>query len=553
VRRLLVAVGALGLLGAAAVVAQAMLLATVVDRAMLHGAGLGAVTPLLLGLAGAVAVRAGAGGLSEVVAQRGAARTTADLGDRLLRAMVARGPGWLAQERTGELSLTATRGVAALEVYLGRYLPQAVLAGLVPLALLVWLAVQDPLAAGVLLVLAAAVPPAMVFFGRRAAANTARQWRQLSSLSARFLELVQGLPLLRAFGRAERGRAEVAGATDALRATTLGTLRVAFLSALTMELLSGLAVGLVAMVVGLGLLDGRVAFTTALAVLVVSPEVLLPLRRAGAEFHASAEGVTAAARILDLVEPPPAPVAPPPPAAGGPDGAVLTLHGVTVRPPGRGTAVLDGFDLVVRPGEHVALAGPSGSGKSTVLAVILGFTVPESGSVTAAPGATPGADPAAWRRRCSWLPQQPHVFSATLAQNLALGQAVPPGEATLRRALARVGLGPWVDQLPLGLDTALGEGGLSLSAGERQRLGLARAMVRDAPVVLLDEPTAHLDRATVADLRPALVEWLAGRTLVLASHDPDALGLADRVVRLGPPAGAPAGPPGATTVPGARR
>ncbi|MGH9093233.1 MAG: ABC transporter transmembrane domain-containing protein, partial [Acidimicrobiales bacterium] len=309
-RRYLAVAVVVGLCGTAAVVAQAVLLATVVERTLFHGATLGAVAPLLAGMAGAFVARAACAWAGEAAAHRTSAAVTSTLRRQLLHRALALGPVWIAGERAGELSLTATRGTAALDVYFGRYLPQAVLAGLAPLALLAWVGWEDWVSLLVLAGLVALVPVAMVVLGRRAAAQTRRQWRQLSSLSARFLELVQGLPTLRAYGRAGQGRREVAGATEGLRRTTMGTLRVAFLSALAMEFLAGIGTGLVAMVLGLRLLGGTVTLSTALAVLLVSPEVFLPLRRAGAEFHASTEGQAAAARIMDLLEAePPAAVA----------------------------------------------------------------------------------------------------------------------------------------------------------------------------------------------------------------------------------------------------
>ena len=206
---------------------------------------------------------------------------TSVLRRQMLRHALDLGPGWLAGERAGELSLAATRGTAALDAYFGRYLPQAVLAGLAPVGILAWVAWEDWVSMLVLLGLVALVPVAMVFFGRESAARTRQQWRRLSSLSARFLDLVRGLPTLRAFGREHHGRRQVAEATEGLRETTMGTLRVAFLSALALEFLAGIGVGLVAMVLGLRLRGGHVSLYPALAVLLVSPEVFLPLRRAG--------------------------------------------------------------------------------------------------------------------------------------------------------------------------------------------------------------------------------------------------------------------------------
>ncbi|HEY5244288.1 MAG TPA: ATP-binding cassette domain-containing protein, partial [Acidimicrobiales bacterium] len=349
-----------------------------------------------------------------------------------------------------------------------------------------------------------------------------RQWRRLSSLSARFLELIRGLPTLRAFGRAAQGRREVAAATEGLRQTTMATLRVAFLSALAMEFLAGIGTGLVAMVLGLRLLGGTVSLYTALAVLLVSPEVFLPLRRAGAEFHASAEGRAAAERILDLLDQPAgsAGSAEPPGSTGSAEPATAgdttsrTATGTPVQPPprtpvpgrpfpvrldgigvtfsGRSQPALDRFELTIDEGEHVALVGPSGVGKSTVLGVLLGFVAPEAGTVSIGGVDLADVDLAAWRRHVAWVPQRPHLFGGTLAENLRLGDPDATPER-LDRVLEATGLAGLVAALPAGLATRVGEGGITLSAGERQRVAVARAALRDAPLVLLDEPVAHLD------------------------------------------------------------
>jgi len=554
-RRYLVTAVAVGLVGTACVVAQAVLLATIIERSVLHGVSLGSVTPLLVGLVVAFVVRAGAIWAGEAAAQRCGATVTSVLRGQLLRHALDLGPVWLAGERAGELSLAATRGTTALDVYFGRYLPQAILAGLAPIGILAWVAWTDWVSLLVLLGVVALVPVTMILFGRRAAAETRRQWRRLSSLSARFLELIRGLPTLRAFGRAAQGRREVAAATEGLRQTTMATLRVAFLSALAMEFLAGIGTGLVAMVLGLRLLGGTVSLYTALAVLLVSPEVFLPLRRAGAEFHASAEGRAAAERILDLLDQPAGSVGSA--EAAGPATAIGTtpttatgppsqpprrtpvpgrpfpvrLDGIGVTFSGRSQPALDRFELTIDEGEHVALVGPSGVGKSTVLAVLLGFVAPEAGTVSIGGVDLADVDLAAWRRRIAWVPQRPHLFGGTLAENLRLGDPDAAPER-LDRVLEATGLARLVAALPAGLATRVGEGGITLSAGERQRVAVARAALRDAPLVLLDEPVAHLDLTTEALLREALDPWLDGRTVLVAAHRPELVARIDRTAVL---------------------
>jgi thiol reductant ABC exporter CydD subunit len=530
-RYLWVAVG-IGLAATACIVVQAVLLAHVIDRALLHRADLAQVAPQLIGLAVVFGVRAIVTGAGDVAAQRTSGRVAVELRRRLLRHTLDLGPAWLAGERAGELSLTATRGIGALDAYFGRYLPQAVLAAITPVAILAWVGATDWPSLLVLLALVACVPVAMVGFGRRARVASERQWSRLSSLSAHLLELVQGLPTLRAFGRVGLGRREVAEATDGVRQGTLRTLRVALLSALSLELLAGLGTGLVAMVLGLRLLHGSVPLSTALAVLLVSPEVFLPLRRAGAEFHASTEGQAGATRVLDVLAlPVPEPDDAPAPTTPGRSGP-LTLSGVTVTFAGRADPVLDAFSLDITPGERVALIGPSGVGKSTLIAVLLGFVRLDAGRVSMG-GLDLSTTPLErWREQISWVPQRPRLFRGSLADNFRLGDPDADAEALVEAARV-AGLEPLLARLPDGLDTEVGDGGVTLSSGERQRVAIARAVLRDAPVVLLDEPDAHLDSATRARLRESLVPWLAGRTVVVAGHSPEIVGELDRTVVLG--------------------
>ncbi len=553
-RYLLTAVG-VGVAATFCVVAQAVLLASAVSSVVLHGATLGSVAPRLAGLAAAFVARALFGWVGEAAAQRTGAAVTSTLRRQLLRHALDLGPVWLGGERAGELSLAATRGTAALTTYFGRYLPQAVLAALAPLGILAWVASEDWPSFLVLLGIVALVPVAMVHFGRESATRTRRQWRRLSSLSARFLDLLRGLPTLRAFGREAHGRREVAEATDGLRQATLSTLRVAFVSALALEFLAGIGTGLVAMVLGLRLLGGHVSLYTALAVLLVSPEVFLPLRRAAAEFHASTEGQAAADRILSVLD---VDVETSDraqstraqrdrahgdsaqsdrhraPAVAPRRGARDVLHAadVTVSFPGRGTPALARFSLSVAGGEHVALVGASGSGKSTAIGLFLGFVRPVSGLVLVEGDDLSMVDLASWRRRVAWVPQHPRLLHGTIEDNLRIADADATGDR-LARAVELVGLSHTVAGLPDGLATPVGEGGVSLSAGERQRLALARAFVRDAPVLLLDEPVAHLDTLAEAELRDTLGPWLDTKTVLVAAHRPELVARLDRVVRLG--------------------
>jgi thiol reductant ABC exporter CydD subunit len=525
---------ALAAISAVAIVVQAVALATVVERSLLHHASLSSVLPVIVVLGVAILVRAALHGVGDLSALRAADRVVATLRRQLLGHALSLGPGWLGGERPGELSLTATRGLRSLHTYYARYLPQAAAAAVIPLILLVWVGTQDWLSFVVVVALVLAVPVTMIAFGREANRRSARQWRRLGSLAGRVLQLVEGLPTLRAFGRESQGRREVEAATEGVRSATMRTLRVAFLSALSMDMIAGFGVGFVAMVLGLRLLWGELDLQTAMAVLLVAPEIFIPLRRAGAEFHASTEGQAAAARVVEVLATP-VPTSTTAAAAGrrehdGGEGG-LAIEGLRVQYEHREHAALPHVSLQASAGQRLALTGPSGSGKSTVLAALLRFVEPSEG-IMAFDGRSSSAESVArWREHFSWLPQRPHLFNATLAQNLRLGATDAPDEE-LRRVLEAVGLAELLANLPAGLSTAIGHDGLTLSSGERQRVALARALLRPAPVLLLDEPTAALDPPTVARLAPAIEPWLSGRTVVVAAHEPLLLPRFDLVVAL---------------------
>jgi thiol reductant ABC exporter CydD subunit len=541
-RRVAVVAVSVGALSAVLVVVQAVALAHVVSRSLLDHAPLGTVVPAIVVAALAVLVRAALHGAGDLSAHGAADRVVGRLRAQLLRHALTLGPAWLAGERPGELSLTATRGLRSLHTYFARYLPQAAAAAVIPAVLLVWVATQDWLSFVVVIALVIAVPLTMIFFGREATRRSERQWRRLGSLAGRFLQLVEGLPTLRAFVREEQGRREVAAATEGVRSATMRTLRVAFLSALAMDMIAGFGVGFVAMVLGLRLLWGELSLQTAMAVLLVAPEIFIPLRRAGAEFHASTEGQAAAARVLDVLATAgpsghsPDTARPPTPARPGV--AALTVDALRVHYEHRDRPALASFSLQVAPGDRVALTGPSGSGKSTVLATLLRFVEPEAGTLSIGGSRSVEQSAAEWRSHFSWLPQRPHLFNATMAENLRLGAPDAPDD-DLQAVLGAVGLSELMANLPSGLQTALGHDGLTLSSGERQRVALARALLCPAPILLLDEPTASLDPPTVTRLAPALEPWLDGRTVVVAAHEPALLDHFDTVVAL---PGAPALP-----------
>jgi thiol reductant ABC exporter CydD subunit len=513
---------ALGVATALLLVAQAWLLAAAIARGFSGAPTGGAVA----GLVAVVAARAAAAGLGEIVAARCSARVKGEL--RL--ALLARA-GRLGGMSPGAGAALATEGVDAIDAYFARFLPQAVLAVVVPAVVVAVLLARDWVSAAIVLVTLPLVPLFMALVGATARERMDAQLQGLQRLAGHFLDVVAGLPTLKVFGRATAQAAAIAAVTDRYREQTLGTLRVAFLSSLVLELLATLSLALVAVAVGLRLLGGSLGFETALLVLVLAPEAYLPLRRLGESYHAAAAGLAAAGRILDVLD---APAERPGTRAEVPDPRrhAIALERVSVAFPGRAGAVLDELSLTVAPGETVALTGPSGCGKSTALRVLLGLEPAQAGAVRIGGVDLRELAPAAWHAHVAWVPQHPHVFAGSVGDNVRVGRADAPA-AAVWRALTDARLADAVGRLPGGLDAPLGERGSGLSAGERRRLALARAFVRDAPVLLLDEPTAGLDGATEAELVRVIRGLMRGRTVVLATHRPALLALAGRVVALG--------------------
>jgi thiol reductant ABC exporter CydD subunit len=520
----------LGMTTALLILAQAWLLARLVDGAFLGGQGLADLTGPLLALGAVVVVRALVVWASELAAHRSSALVKSELRSGLLERAVGQGPGWLRGQRTGDLATLATRGIDALDGYFSRYLPQLVLAVIVPVTVLLVVLGQDWLSALIIGLTLPLIPVFMILIGLQTRRHTDKQFRTLQLLAGYFLDVVAGLPTLKVFGRAKAQATTLREVTDTYRRATMGTLRIAFLSSLVLEMLATISVALVAVSVGLRLVSGGLDLRTALFVLVLAPEAYLPLRQVGANFHASAEGLTAAEQVFEVLDQPL-------PARGtrtdvpDPATAALEVRDLVVRYPDRDGPVVDGLSFTLEPGEVLAVMGASGSGKSTLLQVLLGFVAPGGGRVSVGGVDLADLDPDAWRSVIAWVPQRPHLFASTLDANIRLGRP-DATDAEVARAVADAGLADLVAALPQGLQTVVGERGAGLSAGERQRVALARAFLRDAPLLLLDEPTSNLDGATEAVVLAAVQRLARGRTVLLTAHRPALLALADRVLRL---------------------
>ncbi|WP_306332365.1 thiol reductant ABC exporter subunit CydD [Streptomyces sp. KL118A] len=525
-RFFLVAVVGLGVAGAGLVVGQAMLIAEIVVGAFQDGRSVGDLgTPLVL-LAVVAAGRGLVSWLTELAAHRASAAVKSELRGRLLERAGELGPGWLTSQRTGSLVSLATRGVDALDDYFSRYLPQLGLAVVVPVAVLARIVTEDWVSAAIIVVTLPLIPVFMILIGWATQNRMDRQWRLLSRLSGHFLDVVAGLPTLKVFGRAKAQAESIRKITGEYRQATMRTLRIAFLSSFALELLATISVALVAVTIGMRLVHGEMELYDGLVVLVLAPEAYLPLRQVGAQYHAAAEGLSAAEEIFEVLETPV-----PDAGTGAAPSGVLSVEGVTVRYPGRSADAVSGASFEVAPGETVALVGPSGAGKSTLLSVVLGFVRPAEGRVCVGGVDLAEVSPERWRERIAWVPQRPHLFAGTIAENVRLARP-EADDAQVRDALRDAGALEFVDALSAGAETLLGEDGAGLSAGQRQRLALARAFLADRPVVLLDEPTAALDGGTEAGVVEAVRRLAVGRTVLLVVHRPALLAVADRVVRL---------------------
>ncbi len=530
-RLALAAAVGLGLLGGAAIVVQARLLSQTVGQVFLAGDTLGGVGALLLAFLVLSLVRAGLTWGGEVAANAVASHVKHDLRAQLTAHLLALGPAYARGERSGELANTAVEGIEALDAYFRQYLPQLALAALVPLTILLFVFPLDWVSGLVMLLTAPLIPLFMVLIGNLADALTRRQWTSLSRMSAHFLDVLQGLATLKLFGRSREQVRTIARISERYRHTTMGVLRVTFLSALVLEMVATLSTAVVAVQIGLRLLYGHLSFEQGFFVLLLAPEFYLPLRLLGTRFHAGMAGVAAAQRIFEVLS-----IQPEAGATVVPASTLsldlnhrLSFDDVYYAYDDGQRPALNGLSFNLAPGEKVALVGPSGAGKSTVAYLLLRFVEPDRGMITV--GGRPLRDllPAAWREQVSWVPQEPYLFHGTVADNIRLARpdaSLDEVAWAARHAHAHA----FVEALPQGYDTVIGERGARLSGGEAQRLALARAFLKDAPLLILDEATAHLDPEIEAQVQEAMDRLLQGRTALVIAHRLGTVYRADRIL-----------------------
>lgn len=464
-----------------------------------------------LGLVAGLAAARGLLGLaSDWCAQRLSSRVRQALRAEAVQGILQAGPVPLAREPAGEVVSALSDGVEGVDALVREYVPRAVLAVAVPLTVLGYVVFRDPLSGLILFLTGPLIPMFMILIGMAAGAMSRKQWQAMARLSARFLDVVQGMVTLKTWNAVERHLAILADSTDEFRRRTLAVLRVAFLSAFALELIGTISTAIVAVIVGLRLLHGRMEFPEALAVLVLTPEFYAPLRAFGMAFHAGVSGRESLVRLKKYLQPEGRRTQ----VVGGADDGIV-LEDVSAGY--GGSPVVSGVSFVVHKGERVALVGPSGAGKSTVFNLLLGFLEPMDGRVGSAP--------------IAWLPQSPYLFAGTILENITMGLKDVASEK-LSAAIRAAHLEEVLNGLPDGLATRIGEQGVRLSGGQAQRVAVARAFLRDAPVLLLDEPTTHLDEAGAEAVLAALEDLMHGRTVLMITHRLESLTAVNRILVL---------------------
>ena len=521
----------LGLLAAAATIVQLAALSKVVDGVFLEGADILEVRGLLLLLLVASILRSGLVWGREVAGQRGAVRVKSELRERLIAHVLRLGPSYTREERTGELTTTATEGVEKLDAYVARYLPQVFLSVLVPLMIAGYILPRDLSSAVLLLVTAPVIPVLMVLVGGYAEEHTRRQWRALSRMGASFLDAMQGLTTLKVFGRSADEGEKVAAASDEFRRRTMKVLRYAFLSGFVLEFMTAAAIGLVAVTLGVRVISGNMPFEVAFLVLLLTPEFYKPLRELGAHRHAGMEGSAAADRIFEILYTPVRVRK----GSGAPDLAPdeisVELSGVGYTYPGSEGPALRDVSLVLPAGTRTALVGRSGSGKSTLVNLLMRFVDPETGTIRANGVEITDLSAEVWRKNLALVPQRPHLFHGSLLDNIRLARPDASLEE-IEEAAELAGAAAFIRRLPDGYGTGIGERGARLSGGEAQRIAIARAFLKDAPVLIMDEPTSSLDPESERSIRTALERLADGRTVLVVAHRLNTVYGADRIAVL---------------------
>lgn len=519
----------LGAVSGLLLVPEAWLLARSVTAVVFQHRGLAAVAAFLGIILGLALLRAILSHGATVLAMAASTRVKTDIRHALHAKIASLGPGFLGTQRTGDLANLLVEGVDALDNYYAAYLPQMAVATFLPLALLAFIFPVDWVSGIILLIGAPLIPIFMILIGRGTERLNQTQWRRLALMSAHFFDVVEGLTTLKLFGASRDAAGLIGRMSEDYRLSTMKVLRVAFLSSLVLEFFTTLGIAMIAVFIGFRLYYGDIQFLPGFFVLLLAPEFFRPLRAMGTQYHARMEAIAASERIVALLETPeaetPAGVASVPAGPG-----LIRFEAVsfsyTPREP-----VLQSIDLTLRPGERVALVGPSGSGKSTVARLLLGLARPDSGRIMVDDDDLASIAADRWFSEISWMPQRPTLFAGTLAENIRLGAPDAPLAEVIRAAEAAAAHA-FISRLPQGYETVIGERGQGLSGGEIRRLALARALLKPARLLVLDEAEASLDVETASLIRAAIGRLPRDITVLLIAHRLESAEAADRILVL---------------------
>lgn len=532
-RKLFAASILFGVIGGAIMIAEAVYLSETVNDAFLNGFGLHAVMPALYMLLALIAVRAVVHGIAEYMADRMAGGIKSELRLRLARKLTELGPQYGKSERSGELISTVYEGVEQLETYLAKYVPQVAMSMLIPAAVFCVAAGLDTITAIVYAITLPLLIVFMILIGIAAQAKTDRQFKLLGRLGGHFYEVLRGLPTLKIFNRSREQIDIISRISEEHRRSTMGTLRLAFLSAFVMELFATLSTAMVAVFLGVRLVDGDIGFQHAFLVLLLTPEFYAPVRALGTQFHAGRNGMAAAKRIFAILDTEPQGLVEKEDGLRLDDGGRgyrIQFQNVTVTYPGMDRPALSNLSVTMEPGERIALVGATGSGKSTILDLLQGFIKPSEGRILINGVELSSLSLQWWRGELAVVPQKVHLFRGTVMDNIALGHP-DAGEEEITAAARAACADDFIQQLPDGYHTVLEEA-VQLSGGQAQRIAMARALLRDSRLMLMDEPTSGLDIASEEALKSSMEQVMKGRMSITVAHRLETVRDADRIIVL---------------------